>query len=84
MIRKHKIYTVDFCKERLELWLKAEEAVATGQRYKIGSRDLTRADLLQIREEIEFWENKLDKAEKEELGINTKARRVIRVVPRDL
>jgi len=40
----------------LDLWLEAETAVATGQSYQIGNRSLRRADLEQIREQIQYWD----------------------------
>ncbi len=46
--------------------MKAEEAIATGQSYQIGSRMLTRADLKQVREEMEYWAGKLAEASAEE------------------
>lgn len=76
------IYTKEFCRRKLQIWLAAEEAIATGQRYQIEDRSLTRADLYDVRKEIEFWEGKLATAETEERygGRN----RVFRFVPRDL
>jgi len=76
------IYSKEFCKRKLQTWLAAEEAIATGQRYQIEDRSLTRADLYDVRKEIEFWENKLVAAEAEERygGRN----RAFRFVPRDL
>lgn len=76
------IYSKEYCRERLRIWLAAEEAVATGQRYQIDDRSLTRADLYDVRKEIEFWEGKLAAAVAEEQygGRN----RVFRFVPRDL
>ena len=40
------------------MWLDAEAALATSQSYKVGTRELRRADLPEVREQIEFWENK--------------------------
>ena len=53
------------CQNKLNTWLAAEEAIATGQSYQIGSRMLTRADLKQVREEMEYWAGKLAEAEAE-------------------
>jgi hypothetical protein len=41
---------------KLQKWLDAEEAVALGQSYQIGNRSLRRADLEQIREQIQYWD----------------------------
>lgn len=76
------VYSKEFCRRKLELWLEAEEAVATGQSYQIDDRRLTRADLYDVRKEVEFWEGKLAAAEAEEQhgGRNRAYRAVIRDV----
>lgn len=76
------IYTKEFCRRKLQTWIAAEEAIATGQRYQIDDRSLTRADLYDVRKEIEFWEGKLAAVEAEERygGRN----RLYRFMPRDL
>ena len=76
------IFSKELCQQKLNTWLAAEEAVATGQSYQIGSRMLTRADLKQIRNEMEYWAEKLAQAEAEEktCGRNRANRAVIRDV----
>lgn len=76
------VFSKKLCQTKLQTWLDAEEAVATGQSYQIGTRMLTRADLKQIREQMEYWAGKLAEAEAEEKcgGRN----REYRFVPRDL
>lgn len=76
---KRGFYTRELCIERLELWLSAEEALATSQSYKIGTREIRRADLPEVRKQIEFWENKLSTVENK-----GNRRRTWRAVPRDL
>ena len=75
------IFSKELCKQKLNTWLAAEEAVATGQSYTMGSRNLTRASLKQIREQIEFWSSKLAMAEAEEKrgGRN----RIYQLIPKD-
>lgn len=60
------VFSKELCRQRLNIWLAAEEAVATGQRYQIEGRSLTRADLYDVRKEIEYWAGKLAEAENEE------------------
>lgn len=76
------VFSIELCKQKLNTWLEAEEAVATGQSYQIGNRMLTRADLKQIREQMEYWAGKLAQAEAEEKsgGRNRAYRAVIRDV----
>lgn len=76
------VFSKKLCQTKLQTWLDAEEAVATGQSYQIGTRMLTRADLKQIREQMEYWAGKLAEAEAEKKcgGRN----RTYRFVPRDL
>ena len=72
--------TLDEAKETLALWLQAERAVATGQSYKIGTRSLTRANLSDIADRINYWRREVERLE---AGIS-RAPRVFRAVPRDL
>ena len=60
----------------------AEEAIATGQRYQIGTRMLTRADLEAVRKEMEYWATKLAEAEAEEASGGRN--RLYRFVARDV
>lgn len=71
--------TIEKARERLQMWLDAEAAVATGQSYRIGSRSLTRASLADIRQQINFWRNEVAKLES---GRGSGAR-VMRAVPKD-
>ena len=68
------VFTKEVCQKKLNTWLVAEEA--------IGSRMLTRADLKQVREEMEYWAGKLAEAEAEDKhgGRN----RAYRAVARDV
>ena len=76
------VFSKDLCRKKLNTWLAAEEAIATGQSYQIGSRMLTRADLKRVREEMEYWAGKLAEAEAEDKhgGRN----RAYRTVARDV
>jgi uncharacterized small protein (DUF1192 family) len=73
-------WDINTAKTHLQVWLEAELAVSTGQSYRIGSRQLDRADLAEIREQIKFWRNEVARLEAGKKGPH----RVIRVVPRDL
>lgn len=44
---------------QLSTWVAANTAVASGQSYTIGSRQLTRVDAKEILEQIEFWDGKV-------------------------
>ena len=72
------VFSKELCSKKLNTWLAAEEAVATGQSYQIGTRMLTRADLKQM----EYWAAKLAEAEAAETtgGRN----RLYHFVPRDV
>lgn len=60
------LFDKETCKKKLQVWMAAEEAIATGQKYQIGTRMLTRADLKAVREEMEYWATNLAEAEAEE------------------
>ena len=74
--------TLKIAEKHLNAWLETELTVKTKQSYTIGSRNLTRADLSDIREQIVFWESKVAQLENQQKrgGRN----RIIRIVPRDL
>ena len=65
----------------MKTWMAAEDAIATGQSYQIGTRMLTRASLKQVREQIEYWAGRLAEAEAAEQrgGRN----RIFQFVPKD-
>ena len=73
---------LEILKKRLDLYLKAEEAILSGaQSYTIGSRTLTRGDLQQIRTVIK---DIMDTLTEEEAVAEGKARhRTVGVVFRD-
>ena len=75
------VFSKELCKQKLNTWMAAEDAVATGQSYTIGTRNLTRASLKQIREQIDYWAKRLAEAEAEEKrgGRN----RIYKFVPKD-
>jgi len=66
------------------MWLDAEAALATSQSYKVGTRELRRADLPEVRKQIEFWEDKYNKVTNALDNTSGGGRRTARIVPRDL
>ncbi|MBQ3444671.1 MAG: hypothetical protein II968_01175 [Selenomonadaceae bacterium] len=51
-------------KARLEVYLEAERKILLGQSYKIGSRELTRANLSDVRAAIESISEQIDSMER--------------------
>ena len=74
--------TLITAKKHLDMWLEAESEVAINQAYTIGGKSFTRANLGEIRKQIEYWSNKVQ--ELENLGKRKGRNRIYRVVPRDL
>lgn len=74
--------TLERAKQHLQAWLDAELACSTGQSYSIGSRSLTRANLSEIRQQINYWDNKVK--ELEILAQKGRIKRTKRFIPRDL
>lgn len=69
-------------KNRLEMYYQAEEKILEGaQSYQLGTRNLTRANLAEIRKMIEQLEKEVEDLEK--IAEGHKPRRAIAVVPRD-
>ena len=63
-------------------WLDAELAVSTSQSYSIGSRSLTRANLGEIRKQLDYWRKEIEKLDN--LANHKGRNRIYRAVPRDL
>lgn len=74
--------SLETAKKHLEMWLEAESEVAINQAYTIGGKSFTRADLGEIRKQIEYWGNKVQALEN--IAKRKGRNRVYRVVPRDL
>ncbi|MEN6371901.1 MAG: DUF6148 family protein [Armatimonadota bacterium] len=72
--------TLQQSQDYLELWLEAEKKVATGQSYKIGTRQLTRVDIAEIRRQINYWQSEVDRLS----AGRSRGARVMRIIPRDL
>lgn len=69
--------TLEIAQQNLELWIEASQQLTTHQRYKLGSRELTMADLGEVRRMIEFWESRVT-------ALDPARRHAKRVVLRDL
>lgn len=78
------MFSRELCERKVDLWLKAEESIALGQEYQIGTRKLTRADLKDVREELEYWCKRLEEAKAEESRGGSGRNRVYGIVPRDV
>ena len=50
--------TLETAQKHLDAWLEAEMQVTNAQSYTIGSRTLTKANLTEIRNAIEYWQQK--------------------------
>ncbi len=55
--------TLETAQKHLDAWLEAELTVTTGQSYTIGSRTLTRANITEIRNMIDYWDGKVKQLE---------------------
>ncbi len=67
-------------KEMRAAWIEAEKALTTGKSYQIGTRSLSRVDLSEVRDAIDYWTNEIARIENLAVGRG----RAYRVVPRDL
>ena len=73
--------TIEEARTNLQLWLEAEKAIASAQSYRIGNRQLTRADLAAVIKRIAYWQDVL--ADLEAGGEGIKRPTVKRFVPVD-
>lgn len=53
--------TLTQAEAQLAIWLAADTAVASGQAYTIGGRSLSRANASEIRNNIDYWDAKVQK-----------------------
>lgn len=73
---------LETAKNHYKAWLEADLKVSQGLIYKVGSRMLTRANVSEIRKQMDYWGNKVKELEEVSTGRNMS--RVRRFVPRDL
>lgn len=74
--------TLETAKKHLDMWLEAETQVAINQSYSIGGKSFTRANLAEIRKQVDYWSNKV--AALQNIARKKGRNRVYRIVPRDL
>ena len=74
--------TLETAKKHLDMWLEAESQVAINQAYSIGGKSFARANLSEIRKQVEYWSNKV--SELQNIAKRKGRNRVYRSVPRDL
>lgn len=72
---------LDRAEKHLELWMEAEENIASSQSYTIKDRILTRANLAEVLKMIEYYDNKVK--ELENLLKRGGRNRIIKSIPRD-
>lgn len=53
---------------RLASWLRADEALETGQTIKINNRLLTKTDAAEVRNNIDYWQKKCQELSQTETG----------------
>jgi len=58
----------------LDEWLNAEKSILKNQSYQIGDKELKRVDMKHVRENIRYWENKVNA-----LTVKPEGRKGIRV-----
>lgn len=74
--------TLETARKHLDMWLEAEEEIAVNQAYTIKDKSFTRADLGQVRKEIDYWSAKV--AALENIASKKGRNKTYKIVPRDL
>lgn len=64
--------TLTQAEAKLATWLDAEDKIAQGQEYTIGTRSLKRADLKEVREQITYWDAKVKQLARGSSGIRVR------------
>lgn len=77
----HEAITLTDAREMLAVWREAYKAIAIGgQSYKLGTRQLARADLPEVKKQLDYWRNEVERLS---AGVR-RGPRIKRVVIRDL
>ena len=69
VLKSYKGIPYEVANKKLKLWLEAEDAIALSQSYTIEGRSLTRANLTEVREAIEYWGDLVSKMESGTAGV---------------
>jgi uncharacterized protein DUF6148 len=64
--------TLETAQAQLDLWIAADQAVASGQSYSIGGRSLTRANAAEITNKIDYWNGWVNKLSRSSSGIRVR------------
>ena len=74
--------TLEQAQSSLNLWIDAQRKIESSQSYKMGTRELTRANLPEVLNAIQYWDNKV----KTLTNVKNRkgSRRTMRVMIRDL
>ncbi|HGE7088403.1 TPA: DUF6148 family protein [Klebsiella aerogenes] len=77
----YEAFSLTEAQEMLSVWKEAYRAIAIGgQAYKMGTRQLTRADLPEVKRQLDYWRNEVERM----TAGTRRGPRVKRVVIRDL
>ena len=63
--------TLEQAQTKLEMWLEAEETLATSQSYSMSDRTLTRADLSSVEAAIDRWDKRVKKLSRSSGGVGS-------------
>jgi hypothetical protein len=69
--------TLTIAEAQLTQWLACLDAIATGQTYSIGGRSLTRANLADAKDQVEYWDRKVKRLSKTAGGIPVKGAELV-------
>jgi hypothetical protein len=71
--------TLEQAETQLNLYITAEAAVLSGQRFRIGDKDITRADLEMVQRGITTWEARVQRLTRSATGAGIRTRQVVPV-----
>lgn len=69
--------TLTVAQDQLQLWIDCSAKLAQNQSYTIGKRQWTRVDASEVRKNIEYWQDQVER-----LG-GTRRRGVATIIPTD-
>lgn len=71
-------YTLKQAQKHLDAWIAADLALSTGKSYTIGTRSITRTNLSEVMQQINYWQRQVD------IASGTAKSRTRRIIPLDI
>ncbi|MDR7318905.1 DUF6148 family protein [Brevibacillus nitrificans] len=76
------LYTLEVAKKHLDAWIACNLALSTSQSYSINGKTITRANLKDVMDQINYWQKQVDTIQRAQSGLGPRSK-VRRYIPID-